>query len=136
MWWWCYRSKALKAWPHLLDAVGRTVNELDLYSPSGKKLRLKLKEPFAIYSRLVLDSYLRDRAQRAGAQVFQEKISVKKTARAANRWVSKTESRIEYEGRVLVGADGANQRIRQNAGRSITSIRYGSRFWLSCTSSS
>ncbi|HXI62030.1 MAG TPA: FAD-dependent monooxygenase, partial [Pyrinomonadaceae bacterium] len=26
-------SKALKAWPHLLDAVGRTIDELDMYSP-------------------------------------------------------------------------------------------------------
>ena len=29
-------AKALKAWPHLLNAVGRTVSELDLYSPAGK----------------------------------------------------------------------------------------------------
>ena len=45
-------SKALKAWPHLLNAVGRTINELDLYSPSGKRLHLELDEPFAIYSRI------------------------------------------------------------------------------------
>src|SRR5262245_33095645 len=44
-------SKALKAWPHLLEAVGRTIDELDLYSPSGKHLHLKLDEPFAVYSR-------------------------------------------------------------------------------------
>ena len=44
-------AKALKAWPHLLDAVGRTVDELEMYSPSGKRLHMKLDEPFAIYSR-------------------------------------------------------------------------------------
>ena len=38
-------AKALKAWPQLLDAVGRTIYELDLYAPSGKKLHLKLDEP-------------------------------------------------------------------------------------------
>src|SRR5436305_11612568 len=54
-------AKALKAWPHLLSAVGRTVNELEMYSPSGKHLQLKLDEPFAIYSRVAFDSYLRDR---------------------------------------------------------------------------
>ena len=53
-------SKALKAWPHLLEAVGRTIEELDMYSPAGKKLHLKLEEPFAIYSRIAFDSYLRD----------------------------------------------------------------------------
>ena len=37
-------AKALKAWPHLLNAVGRTVDELDLYSPSSKRLHLVLDE--------------------------------------------------------------------------------------------
>ena len=41
-------AKALKAWPQLLHAAGRTINDLDLYSPSGKKLHLELDEPFAI----------------------------------------------------------------------------------------
>ncbi|HEU5132176.1 MAG TPA: FAD-dependent oxidoreductase, partial [Pyrinomonadaceae bacterium] len=45
-------AKALNAWPHLLNAVGRTITELDLYSPSSKRLHLVLDEPFAIYSRI------------------------------------------------------------------------------------
>jgi len=68
-------SKALKAWPHLLEAVGRTIDELDMYSPSGKHLHLKLDEPFAVYSRIAFDTFLRERAREAGAQVFAEKIS-------------------------------------------------------------
>src|SRR2546426_6089305 len=68
-------SKALKAWPHLLDAVGRTIDELDMYSPSGKHLHLKLDEPFAVYSRIAFDTFLRERARKAGAKVFSEKIS-------------------------------------------------------------
>jgi len=59
-------AKALKAWPQLLNAVGRTINELDLYSPSSRKLHLELDEPFAIYSRIAFDCYLRDRARDAG----------------------------------------------------------------------
>ena len=47
-------AKALNAWPQLLNAVGRTISELDLYSPSGKRLHLELHEPFAIYSRIAL----------------------------------------------------------------------------------
>ena len=73
-------AKALNAWPELLNAVGRTIYELDLYSPSGKRLHLKLDEPFAVYSRVVFDGYLRDRARDAGAQVFSEKISARKIA--------------------------------------------------------
>ena len=61
-------AKALKAWPHLLGAVGRTVDELEMYSPAGRHLHLKLDEPFAIYSRVAFDSYLRERARSAGAR--------------------------------------------------------------------
>src|SRR5215468_10538818 len=68
-------SKALKAWPHLLEAVGRTIDELDMYSPSGKHLHLKLDEPFAVYSRIAFDSFLRERAREAGAEVIAVKVS-------------------------------------------------------------
>src|SRR5918999_1511040 len=104
-------AKALKAWPQLLNAVGRTINELDLYSPSGKKLHLQLDEPFAIYSRVVFDSYLRDRARDAGTQIVSEKISVRKATRVDTGWSLKNESGDEWTGRILVGADGANSGI-------------------------
>src|SRR5215475_1294592 len=68
-------SKALKAWPHLLQAAGRTINELDMHSPAGKHLHLKLDEPFAIYSRNAFDTFLRERAREAGAAIFSEKVS-------------------------------------------------------------
>src|SRR5919106_6814306 len=71
-------AKALNAWPQLLNAVGRTITELDLYSPSSKRLHLVLEEPFAIYSRVAFDSYLRDRARDAGAQIFSQKISARR----------------------------------------------------------
>src|SRR6267143_3310875 len=80
-------SKALKAWPHLLEAVGRTVNELELYSPSGKRLELKLDEPFAIYSRVAFDSYLRDLARDAGAEVVFEKITQKGIVKSEHGWI-------------------------------------------------
>ena len=104
-------AKALKAWPHLLDAVGRTIDELDLYSPSGKRLHLKLDEPFAVYSRVAFDSYLRDRARDAGAKVFAEKISARKTKRSNEGWILRSEEGQEWQGRILVGADGANSGV-------------------------
>jgi len=104
-------SKALKAWPHLLKAVGRTINELDLYAPSGRKLHLDLDEPFAIYSRLAFDSYLRERARDAGATVFFEKLSARKWKRTESGWHFKTDSGREFTGKILVGADGANSGI-------------------------
>ena len=103
-------AKALKAWPKLLNAVGRTIHELDLYSPSGKRLHLQLDEPFAVYSRVVFDGYLRDRARDAGAQVFSKKISSRKITKTNNGWRITSET-DEWSGVVLVGADGANSGI-------------------------
>jgi geranylgeranyl reductase family protein len=107
-------AKALKAWPHLLNAVGRTVNELEMYSPSGKLLHMNLEEPFAIYSRVAFDSYLRDRARDAGAEVVFEKITARGIARTDNGqagWKLRSASGREWSANMLVGADGANSAI-------------------------
>lgn len=104
-------AKALKAWPQLLNAVGRTVDQLDLYSPSGKRLHLQLEEPFAIYSRIAFDSYLRERAQAAGAKVFGAKISGRGFRKSPDGWVVKSVTGEEWTGQVLVGADGAGSPI-------------------------
>ena len=104
-------AKALKAWPHLLNAVGRTIDELDLYSPASKRLHLVLDEPFAIYSRLAFDCYLRDRAREAGAQIISEKISARKIKKTDAGWLVKSDAGGEWTGSFLVGAEGANSGI-------------------------
>jgi len=103
-------AKALNMWPHLLEPVGRTINELYLYSPSGKKLHLELEEPFAVYSRVVFDNYLRERARNAGAEVIAEKISARRARRSEKGWTLTAESK-QWAGSFLVGADGANSGI-------------------------
>ena len=104
-------SKALKAWPHLLEAVGRTIDEFDMYSPSGKRLHLKLDEPFAVYSRIAFDTFLRERAREAGAHVFAEKVSARGFKQTDTGWVVHTQSGAEFTCKWLVGADGANSPI-------------------------
>ena len=104
-------AKALKAWPHLLGAVGRTVDELEMYSPSGRRLHLQLDEPFAIYSRVAFDSYLRDLAGAAGAKIVFEKISGQRITRTADGWRLRSGNGREWSGKILVGADGANSAI-------------------------
>ncbi|HJZ83506.1 MAG TPA: NAD(P)/FAD-dependent oxidoreductase [Pyrinomonadaceae bacterium] len=101
-------SKALKAWPHLLEAVGRTIEELDMYSPSGKHLHLKLDEPFAVYSRIAFDTFLRERARSAGAKVFAEKVSARGCKQTDLGWTVRTQSGGEFQCQYLVAADGAN----------------------------
>ncbi|MGH9871518.1 MAG: NAD(P)/FAD-dependent oxidoreductase [Pyrinomonadaceae bacterium] len=104
-------AKALKAWPHLLGAVGRTVDELEMYSPSGKHLHMKLDEPFAIYSRVAFDSYLRERARVAGAEVVFAKITSRGIKRTESGWTLRDGNGGEWSGKMLVGADGANSAI-------------------------
>ncbi|HBB95992.1 MAG TPA: hypothetical protein DC054_11440 [Blastocatellia bacterium] len=104
-------SKALKAWPHLLEAVGRTIDELDMYSPSGKHLHLQLDEPFAVYSRIAFDTFLRERAQKVGAKVLAEKVSARGFKRTDDGWIVRTQSDAEFSCKYLVGADGANSAI-------------------------
>jgi geranylgeranyl reductase family protein len=104
-------AKALKAWPQLLNAVGRTISELDLYSPSSKRLHLALEEPFAIYSRIAFDCYLRDRARDAGAHIVSEKISARKAKKTDSGWHVRNDAGGEWNGAFLIGADGANSGI-------------------------
>jgi geranylgeranyl reductase family protein len=104
-------SKALKAWPFLLEAGGRAVTEVLMRSPTGDGVRLKLAEPFAIYSRRALDSYMRERARRAGAHVFDNKVTASKEKDSEGLWVVKAKTGGSWRGRVLVAADGANSAI-------------------------
>ncbi|HEX8456101.1 MAG TPA: NAD(P)/FAD-dependent oxidoreductase [Pyrinomonadaceae bacterium] len=104
-------SKALKAWPHLLEAMGRTIDEIEMYSPAGTRVRLKLDAPFAIYSRVAFDSYLRERAVKAGAHIFTERVSIVFDGDDQELWTARTRSGARWQGRVLVAADGANSPI-------------------------
>jgi geranylgeranyl reductase family protein len=104
-------AKALKSWPQLLNAVGRSVYELDMYAPSGRRAHLQLDEPFAIYSRVAFDNFLLDRAREAGAVVLSEKISARKIKRAVGGWTLERSSKLTWQGNFLVGADGANSGI-------------------------
>jgi flavin-dependent dehydrogenase len=83
-----------------------------MYSPSGKRLHLKLDEPFAIYSRIAFDCYLRDRAQAAGAKIFSQKVSARGIKRTENGWrLRSLAGGAELTGQVLVGADGAGSAV-------------------------
>ena len=104
-------SKALKAWPHLLEAVGRTVNEIEMYSPGGKRLQLKLSEPFAIYSRTAFDSYLRDRAEESGAHIIKERVSFRQRAGENEDWRLHGKNGETWSAPFIVAADGANSPI-------------------------
>jgi geranylgeranyl reductase family protein len=107
-------SKALKAWPFLFEASGRVINDLEMYSPAGKRLQMKLDEPFAIYSRSAFDDYLRDRAAAAGAKVISTRASFTPRAEGEKDWMLRGADGIEYSAPMLVAADGASSRIAKH----------------------
>lgn len=104
-------SKALKAWPELQHAVGRTIDRLELYAPSGRCVQLELEEPFAIYSRLALDEFLREQARVAGAVILSEKVTVLPQTTPQDAWTVRGASAKVWHAKYLVGADGANSPI-------------------------
>jgi geranylgeranyl reductase family protein len=104
-------SKALKAWPFLLEAGGRTVSEVEMISPNGDGVRLKLAEPFAVYSRCAFDSYLRERARGAGAEVFESRVTASAERGADGLWTVRARDGRVWKGRVIAAADGANSAI-------------------------
>jgi len=77
---------------------------------------MNLDEPFAIYSRVVFDSYLRDRARDAGAEVVFEKITARGITKVDTGDIGRGGWKLrsgsgEWSGKMLVGADGANSAI-------------------------
>ena len=68
---------ALVQYPFLRDAqVERNwVEQCELVSPAGKRVQFHLDQPIAIFSRRVLNGLLLDRAQQAGAQVVQSRVT-------------------------------------------------------------
>jgi len=72
---------------------------------------LKLEEPFAVYSRIAFDTFLRERARDAGAEVFAEKISARGFKRVNDGWLVTAQSGVEFSCKYLIGADGANSAI-------------------------
>src|SRR5215211_5064738 len=101
-------AKALKAWPFLLEATGRTVDEIEMYSPSGRRVRLKLRDPFAIYSRRAFDTHLRERARRGGVEVFETRVSASFERDAGEGWTLRARDGREWKGGFIVAADGAS----------------------------
>jgi flavin-dependent dehydrogenase len=82
-----------------------------MYSASGRHLHLQLDEPFAIYSRVAFDSYLRERAREAGAKVVAEKITARAITKTESGWTLRGRNYSEWAAGVLVAADGANSSI-------------------------
>ena len=130
VWRWC-DGKSFESLAAVAECSRPHDHELDLYSPSGKRLHLELDEPFAIYSRIAFDCLLaRSRARRGRAGHFGKDLG-KKSKEDGSRLATEERNRIEWTGSMLVGADGANSGIAKMLAGKLAAFGHGSRFWLS-----
>jgi flavin-dependent dehydrogenase len=110
-------SRALREFSFLLENSSyprRLVNRIKLVSPGRSVVRLAVEEPFAVYSRRVLNGLVLDRAIAAGAAFVRE--SVTSFQRDRDGWL--VDSQLDgvkrtRRVRFLVGADGAASPTRR-----------------------
>jgi flavin-dependent dehydrogenase len=113
--------KALLQYPFLADTLGENstvgnhqvehnpVEECELISPSGQRVRFHLKHPVAIFSRLKLNGLLLERARRAGAAIRQERVT--QIVRTGRDWQLRTPQN-EYSASRLILAAGPRNPFR------------------------
>jgi flavin-dependent dehydrogenase len=104
--------KALGKWPFLADAQPECnwVSECELVSPWGRRVSFRLNQPIAIFSRLVLNGLLLDRAGDAGAEIIRDRIV--HIERRGNRWRLQS-TRTSCEAGYVVIAAGARNILRK-----------------------
>jgi flavin-dependent dehydrogenase len=103
--------KALKQYPFLTEAGngGNPIEDCELISPSGQRVRFQMQHPVAIFSREKLNRLVLERALCAGVKVCNERVT--RIAGNPGDWQLKT-TRGEYEASYLVLAAGARNPFR------------------------
>jgi flavin-dependent dehydrogenase len=107
--------KALQQYPFLAEArsesnpISSPIEECELISPSGQRVRFHMQHPVAIFSRLGLNGLLLERACRAGVDVRQERVT--RIARSGTDWQLVT-PRSEYSTSYVMLAAGARNPFR------------------------
>ena len=103
--------KALIEYPflHEGEAERNWVSGCELISPAGRRVRLALDRPMAIFSRRVLNGLLLERARRAGAEVVQDRVVA--ISGHAGRWHLRTR-RGQVTASYVVLAMGARNPFR------------------------
>ena len=105
--------KALKQYPFLSETEieHNILRRCELISPSGKSVQFDLDYPIAIFSRLMLNGLLLDRARRAGAEIRKERV--RQVTRRGNEWTLGT-AQGQYQAAHLVLAAGARSALRSS----------------------
>jgi geranylgeranyl reductase family protein len=103
--------RALHRYPFLFEAAhgARRAREAEFVASSGASVKLRLRQPMAIYSRAVLNHLLLAHAVEAGAEIVADRIA----RLAASRGGWRLEGRQSaYEADFIILAAGARSRLR------------------------
>lgn len=107
-------TRALREYAPLFDRTDyprKLIRRVTLISPVMRRITIDFDEPFAIYSRQVLNGLVLDRALEAGARFV--RATVADFQRAADHWQITTADGQSWRARFLVGADGAASASRR-----------------------
>ena len=107
-------TRAIREFAYLLEASKyprKLVRRITMISPLERRVSLSVDEPFAIYSRRVLNGLVLDRALEAGARF--EQTAVTDFSRDGQSCRIQTATGETWRARFLVGADGAASFIRR-----------------------
>ena len=107
-------TRALREFSFILegeDYPRKLINRITLISPGGRRVSVTLDEPFAIYSRQVLNGLVLDRAIAAGARFV--RAAVTDFSREGDSWRLVTDDGRSWTARFLAGADGAASFMRR-----------------------
>src|SRR5215212_7029915 len=97
-------TRAIKEFAFILEDSShprKVVNRITMISPVGRKVTLKVAEPFVIYSRKVLNGLVLDRAISAGARFV--RAGVVDFSRDPDGWSITTDDGRSWRARFLVG---------------------------------
>ncbi len=104
--------KALRRYPFLQQAAsgGNLLTCAEFIAGSGAAMRFHLRSPLAVYSRATLNQLLLQRARKAGAEIFPDRITGLRRRNAG--WELSGRDRT-YSADFIVLAGGARTRLRQ-----------------------
>jgi flavin-dependent dehydrogenase len=107
-------TRAIREFAYLLHNSGypyRLVHRITLISPLERWVSVCLDEPFAVYSRKVLNGLVLDRAIESRARF--ERTAIVRFSRDGDAWNLWTSTGDRWQARFLIGADGAASATRR-----------------------
>lgn len=107
-------TRAIREFSFLLENTHyprKLVRAVTIISPVGRRVSLSLEQPFAIYSRQVLNGLVLDRAIEAGAEFVRSRVAEFNYEDGA--WSITTTDNRKWRAEFLVGADGAASFLRR-----------------------